>query len=1574
MADTFGKVLEAAGLSGMAQSAGGAAPQPTDEELQSAIAGNAQPNDTSEQQRKAEAEDNTPASPEPEEKDDFSAVEHDLKQQNMQIAAAHPGIHPPKEVDLTPPHMHEAPETHIPEQKHNEPSFMDHFTEGAGHFGQGALKGIIGAADNARSLLEGLTGHEGAPEKDWQTQYEENGLLGMPAPSHETTQSGAYKAGELTGGIGAGVGTALGAAGLAAAAAPAVPEVAGAAALSGMVGADFLGGAGNAAHEDLKKTGHANAMHMLEGANQAADFGLATNVAGELVGQGLKAGKNALEGAVEKYVTNPNAQKENLKRLGLPNREDAGDALDKARQGIKAVNEAKNRAGDLIDQMRQQIKEKEEEIANDLRAHAAESLENLAKIFGPAPPKSSYELEQREAMANIEKAFKKLEKDPNDMAAIRSLLNNGYTGIVAIEHDLAERIARNAEEKLKDFFTKRAAEATEEEFEAAAREHTKLVAQAIKDADAEGKAAEEAAQHAEDIAEKAVQKLKDRFGKKAFEAQQAIADKAAKEVEKAAREGAEEGAEEALEEAAEEGADGIFRLRTHFDEGAIKLGYDIIQHATPMSALHKILPSAGYKKFKDASATLAKSKAVVYHLENQVKAYGENAWKLAKTAVQKVRMEEQTVRTERLTHEAEQKLAQVRAHLDLKARELSAGQKAALMAERAELLKKIKDSKGAKSDKKKQFFLRLAKIEEELSKIKLPNDLMDMTRKKHIEGIANREDIHHPASLNAATTFAKAEKQMQDAVTKLAAARKQYDDLREHFLPLFEETEQAFQKHIGDDERRLWVLNAIKHPHADENPDVRKLNGQMAIGLKFNPYNSRMHRMLNDDYVAARSELYAQDENVVKEVTYKHLAPLKMSSKDAVHELRKHGLSNPIAESIAMAILVGSLSLDAPAEAMNAHEKREKRENQGWGRIGLGLAAAILAGKYGVPAAKQIFKSRQMYTNRIFGNVLDDLTTADKVLPGEGQLAQHVINLSKQIFAAAQEAPDDYVWLVRAAKGEVDQKLISPEGKAFVLSIQKEGEALRDYVREYRGAFNRHYYALPQNQQEQLSGPHQAVNFVYSVLHTAPNHNLLDAISGKAFTNGARAWFGYNPTNYLGAVADLAITLPGKVGCAAATRGANHYAMDPSIRNAANEWVMHGPRADVIGNVAANSALEGRASANPLIGAISVAQKDIAKLSAPINSEALQGHVGMVASLCRYYSEHPRIMRENNINSEKSFILSALQNKLPEDVQSDVLSKMVVDLSETFGIADPLGLMSSGLIGRSAVGNYLKFASQPERFARLLVGNAMRGDWKTVAAMMGMMWQLGGHAVVPTSLRWMGHLTFPQHTASLMALLDFFSVGQRTVGNLSRVLDWDPFFYPATASVMPGITALVDLVKNAPTAQEDLGASLKQAEEATQGGEHANHVLNTLTGSPRYEARAKAQKSFANVFGDMEILYPSVVGYPTRMIKSQIKYGPLIGQNMTYVGVPSPMFASAMPYQAEELRSYPGAQETSTRRALNLPDPAQMSVYQDLAQGARGSEIDKEPVLKATKDFIENFPGIGVKLPPEHKVKQIKEH
>jgi hypothetical protein len=924
-------------------------------------------------------------------------------------------------------------------------------------------------------------------------------------------------------------------------------------------------------------------------------------------------------------------------------------------------------------------------------------------------------------------------------------------------------------------------------------------------------------------------------------------------------------------------------------------GYEAIEYAKPLHELQHELSPKTFGELKEGVEAISEALAFKKHFENETEVYAKHAMSLAKTAAQKAKVEaEEKVR---LTSGAADKLAKAKSELYLKQQQ---SVKAKTKELRDELVAQLNaNPKKAHAELRQQ----ITALDEALQRLNTPEELFNIPNTKHLYGIANRAHIaEEPKDL--APTFGKAYKQFVESANNLKAASKQYTALTKHFLPAFENAEKELQEK-GDKLARVWVKYSISHPY------TRKGTTEFAVGTQHKSHITYLHGVFAQELDQIDKAIRANEENLVKELAYKVGGVEKLtqqSGKEALATLKRIGALHPAVEKIGLAAVLGLPSLDNPAKAADDEDPQER--HRFFGNASMALLGTILLAKYGHVAAQRLTKSPGFFYMRAWANTRDLAHFADKIMGinpfthPDACLGGQLKQLQGKIVEALFLAPDDHEYLVRAAFKEIDGKLLSPQGQKYAKEIHDMGKTFKGFVANYSKEFNKVYEGKTPADQAYLKPVKDAVDFIHNAVSPGKSNSLADTHLAKLFANASKAWFSLNPQQFIANFFDVAISGPLKIGPVATAQGYKAYGTNPVLRGLVDKLVISGPRSEAL-------------------------QEASTKMK-PLSIENLQARILSLGSMKHYFDTHPREMRAQNLRKWEDFAQKLMAGQLKQDTTANAFIQLSVDLVDTLG-HDPLSI-TKGPMSRSPMGYVVKFVSQPERYARLLVNNVTQGNLKWIAASLAVLWQFGGHAAEPKILQIMGWLFQPEDQAKMQALMDQTSMGQQLLGDMSRKVDWDPFLFPFMGAEAPGLDNILEIMGDLPKVRSQLASVAENAYENP-------HIFL----EDKYDPEAlKAQKALRAIINDISMLYPMLGPIPLQSLSAAAYYLPDVMSGSTEVGIPSPYgLGNAKPLKSPELKTFDGAQGAALRGMLRLGAPPDVSLYRTAETGLKLGKDDE---------------------------------
>ncbi len=967
-----------------------------------------------------------------------------------------------------------------------------------------------------------------------------------------------------------------------------------------------------------------------------------------------------------------------------------------------------------------------------------------------------------------------------------------------------------------------------------------------------------------------------------------------------------------------------FRLRVR------KLGYEQIDYALDLSEVRPLLPQPVYKALKEAVEALGHAKASWGHASNDVEAYVRNVLKLAKRADQRAQIET-IVGEPRLHSGPRRELDKLKTELFTKQEQ---ERKALLEARKAEA-----EADFATAPRKFRAELQalITELDEALNRLSDPAQMYKITKDKGLYGIANRHELESPTvPRDLKPTFAAARDQFRDAVQHEKAEEKQYEAMSKHYLPVFEQAELAYQRATNDFESRLWVKTEIT------NPFSRKVTTDYAVGLKHNPFTAILNGIYHKEFKAAEEAAMAIEGNVVREVTYRMASitgrPLQ-SGKDAKEILRNAGTLHPVAEKLSLAIALGLPSLDLPANA--ADNMSEKQERHFFGNVGFALVGTILASKYGPTIARRIIRNPSYYFLRCFANTRDLTKFSDAALGisptlnPKASLARNIDELGGKVLEAITAIPDHTEYFMQSLRKQVDGKELSDPARAYYDDIHDKVKALKSFIPEYKTAWVKHYNALSEADKDYLKPVNAAVHFVANTFGVPRHGDISDGILAKLFTGATRAIFTMRPKTFISQVADVAISGPLQVGPVATHKAYQTIATNPVIRGLVNKAVKAG-------------------------GAVSQNLKEVSESAKPLPAEQIQARTMLLASFFHYFDTHPNTMQGLGIKKGEDLAEHVLTGRLDsgtytvrtptgsvqlpkEDVKADIFIQAYVDAASVTG-ADSL-MLNYDWIGRTAAGQFYRWASQPMRTARLLAVNTFpdlaepgvqgggkaslpalarlimvngaKGNIPWVLGSLGVLWQFGGQAVIPKSWQLAGYRYQPEATANVIAFINMTSMGQHLLGNMSSSVDYDPFLAPLMGTMAPGMDTILGLISDSSSASDHMGDVIRainarailhktmEGDIEGAGGEALSapeRAARTFLGNKAVESNEKAQHALYTLMNDFSIAAPTLGGIPTQALSSFLYHLPEVIHGNLRVAVPHPVIGSTNAFPLESTK------------------------------------------------------------------------
>lgn len=986
-------------------------------------------------------------------------------------------------------------------------------------------------------------------------------------------------------------------------------------------------------------------------------------------------------------------------------------------------------------------------------------------------------------------------------------------------------------------------------------------------------------------------------------------------------------------------------------------GYEPLEHVVPLEQF-QWLPSEQYKKLSVALKEIGHAKAAKMHWELEQQAQGQHALSLAANPEEmaKIGRREET----RLRSGAQAQKDKAKAELTRQQMQI---EKEAAEAEKARLEGELKT---IRSSARKGIIEKIGHIDAALKR--LSNPFLDLVEGHHIKGMADKsaDSVFALESTKRRVlkgTFDEAYQDFVKADKNVKDFSRAYDEVKAKHQPLLAEVEKQYQEQFGLPQDSPLYGHAIAHPL---NPNV---STTMGTQLQFNPITVRLNKFYADVLAVIDAELRAQADNLATEIIYtvKGIERLeKRTRKKALENIKELDLHHPMAKSLALAASLGVTAMSSPAQAANVDEMTPEQQRHYFGSItGLvgisgAVAATALVAMFGHAGARRVSRLPQNYYAAITHFTHECAGLADQALGAiskDASLRKSLDELRGLYIKAGTLSPDYKTYFVRTLAGEMDDSLLSDQAKQFAAQIKEQEKDLGSFVKGYAKEWGAYYQALPEAQKERMRHIDDSISFLQASYSNVPIRNMADRALSGVFKNTARALFVSNPRNILAATtADLFTVGPLKVGPMAFYRAYFEYMAKPSTRQLVGRLELGGPRTEALNAV----------GGEPM---------------KPFAVEKIQNQVLALASTKRYYATHRPTMDAIGVTSESDLAQKVFTGQLREDVLDDVFLRIGRDLAESTG-GDPLGLDLNLLERSSIAGKIMRFSGQPMRDARLykinaqqMINNINQGEYGNALTRAGWMlsslagrWQFGGKAVLPASLA-VGAAANPmtaEMVTKLQGFLNMSSMGHQVMGDISRLVDWDPFLSPVLGVNSPGLDQVLGIIADFPGLMGQVGA----VHNLFQQG----RPQELVTGTKADKDVEKAQKSLHTLLNTLSILIPELGPIPVQAVSAGIYSAPEVINAEAYFGIPRPGIGDAAPLEGAKVRYYEPskgeieqygregarsranfrARVNALRRAARLPIGAEEAQYIQAAQGLKlGGE---SPELRQMQEATGIYP------------------
>lgn len=951
---------------------------------------------------------------------------------------------------------------------------------------------------------------------------------------------------------------------------------------------------------------------------------------------------------------------------------------------------------------------------------------------------------------------------------------------------------------------------------------------------------------------------------------------------------------------------GDFRFMIGREKGKDVIGHDVIGPAMSMDDPHveQTLGQELFGRVKEAVDALGFAKAALIHAGNELKATAENALALAPddSEIEKSALEP------RLKHEIQKQLDKYRSELHLQQEE----DRKAIQALIEEHERELRNAIGAA---KRKLEGEIAELHHSLEKLGDPFEIFKVKGRKYLYGIAKAEDLDHPDYRSLAKQYPAALKQFEKARAQMDATELQWEKLKEHYKPVFDEADEAWKKNIGDPLSRLWVKTEIHDPFF---PDLKT---DFAIGLQHNALVSHLNEIAQGLHDKFKAELMKNAANVVTEYAYKlkGFADLQHFSNDELlNILREGNLLHPVAYRAMMMGGLGMTSLGLSASATDNDQHRNPEQGL-FTFLGAATMVSAVAAKHGVPVTLRLFTNPIVTIRNFYENTKGLAAVADQAFVGFAnaereakglpliQLTEHN-SLQAQLgklggitYQAIMKSPDDARYFLMAAKHNISEAEIaaevSPEGQELLHQVDEARQNFRTFMNKYAPAWHEFYKGQSPRSKVDLEGANSAVNFIdehFAARGLKRSTQAGDRVLWALFTSLNKAVFGANLRLLAHMGEYTSVYLGTVVGPGPATEAAKLYATDSAIRGlvgrisalggAHSEQVQDAAfRADLPGSTAellerAQEFVEGhlpeaaQSAAKAVIDAGRAANEAGAKAvedlpdgikkplqgiikafdqKAALPGEQIQAHLGMLGSMINYAQQNEQALRAEGINTTREFLQQALTGKLPAELNAEMAVQLWADMADFLPGADPTGMVR-GPVGRMVFGRTWAYFRYPENATRLLTTNALKGP-------KGLIWMAGAYGMLLTMA---GPAVIPQEvqvlgqTIAPEHMAKVIALLKLVSIGTQTVGDMNHYMSTAIvpllqASQVPVLDSLHRLMSEYPNSAAELGQAIDLMAKGKAG---------TFLGNPRDKANQQAEKALHTINGLLWFVAADIAG------------------------------------------------------------------------------------------------------------------
>lgn len=1009
--------------------------------------------------------------------------------------------------------------------------------------------------------------------------------------------------------------------------------------------------------------------------------------------------------------------------------------------------------------------------------------------------------------------------------------------------------------------------------------------------------------------------------------------------------------------------------------GAAYRGFGALTDSIPWKEAKDFLSAELFKSASKVLKDVGEKKAALMHANIEEQAYIKHAFDLAKTPEELGAIAEHS--TEELNSLGAAKLAEGKSEQTQLQREHNIAQ---VQAQMARLQAQITNA--GNSPKKEAFLLEtIRQLDERLQR--LTNPVMEFIEKngakqeEHLYNLAHPEHFKLESAKSRgsefkngmADNFHDALVQAHHMVRLAAKAESELKEAAKKALPIMQQVKKAWGEHTGNEIDSPSFKTEISHPYNG------KVTTEMMTHVRFNSTTEELFGQFLKEHNKLKESLLKQIGMVTAKVTHKIINGLPVKeSRDRANQLLRMAM-RPENKHMLRAALFGvgaaGSMMGSQAQAAEIAQQDQPHQKDFWTNIsslaapvGVGIAGAVFLGvatKHFNLAGAVKYLHTPSFVFHYFTNMTSAWTTmsdksmgllsgyAQETLPlAERSLTQSLNDLRVAYAKANTFAKDNKQMFIRSAEGELDGRHLSDSGKELLAEVQQAEKDVEKLVRSYGPRWDKHYASLPPQLKAKLQAADGAVRFIHMAYSNLPSKEPADAWFAQGYRSSCRTLFVSNPKNILAAtLCDAASGSILRNGIIATMRAYRDVIFDPVVGQAVERMSLPGPR-----------------TAGTELKAIA--------------AENFVKNISMAASGAKYFVEHQDYLKAHGINSYPELLDKLTLDKLPSQMTNDLFGRITGDLMRVGG-HDFLNLEKSFLERSQRLNGLVNFTGAPMREAaqwkenlQLIVTNFAEGQYASGFQRVGWLMaatavkqQFAGKAALPASSVALG-LSNPitaEATAKLCDLLETWSLGTRTLGDMSDTVNGDMMFAPFLGIVgSPGFEELM----NAMTNTQGLLTKVGKVGTALE----TEHPEDLVTGTRFDKDMQEARDAITEFMDSWSFIKPTIMGVPTMGIAALYKALPDIVNAEGRFGVKRPGLQQS-PFMLEQSHARtPVAQvdeegkptesqdEADVRarygavlRALRLGIPYDQSKYmmyrQAEAAAAAGGDADELARLQA---------------------------